>query len=99
MSERPMPEALSEFIKAFDYEDNRRPQRGSSRSFSVSKSFWRAKMSKRPIPEQIEIIETCIKAIWRELEDDERYDAATDHLSDALDDLTSARQELKEAGL
>lgn len=26
MSERPIPEALSEFIKAFDYEDNRRPQ-------------------------------------------------------------------------
>ena len=56
-------------------------------------------MSKRLIPEQLEIIETCIKAIWRELEDDERYDEATDHLSDALDDLTSARQELKEVGL
>lgn len=56
-------------------------------------------MSKRPIPEQLEVIESCIRAIWRELENDERYDAATDHLSDALDDLTSARQELKEAGL
>lgn len=56
-------------------------------------------MSKRPIPEQLEIIETCVRAIWREIEGDERYDAATDHLSDALDDLTSARQELKEAGL
>ena len=56
-------------------------------------------MSERPIPEQIMILEGCIKAIWRELEDDEHYDAATDHLSDALDDLTSARQELKEAGL
>lgn len=53
-------------------------------------------MSKRPILEQLEIIEMCIKAVWRELEGDERYDAATDHLSDALDDLTSARQELKE---
>lgn len=56
-------------------------------------------MAKRPIPEQIAILESCIKAIWRALEDDERYDAATDHLSDALDDLTSARQELKEVGL
>ena len=56
-------------------------------------------MAKRPIPEQLEIIETCIKAIWRELEGNERYDAATDHLSDALDDLSSARQELKEVGL
>lgn len=26
MSERPIPEALSKFIKAFDYEDERRPQ-------------------------------------------------------------------------
>lgn len=56
-------------------------------------------MAKRPVSEQLEIIESCIRAIWRELEDDERYDAATDHLSDALDDLTSARQELKEVGL
>ena len=56
-------------------------------------------MAKRLIPEQLEIIETCIKAIWRELEGNERYDAATDHLSDALDDLSSARQELKEVGL
>nr|DAU20119.1 MAG TPA: protein of unknown function (DUF2087) [Caudoviricetes sp.] len=56
-------------------------------------------MSKRLIPEQLEVIESCIRAIWRELEDDERYDEATDHLSDALDDLTSARQELKEVGL
>lgn len=56
-------------------------------------------MSKRPIPERLEIIELCIKAVRRELEDDERYDEATDHLSDALDDLTSARQELKEVGL
>lgn len=53
-------------------------------------------MSKRPIPEQLEVIEGCIKAIWRELEGDERYDAATDHLSDALDDLTSARQAFRE---
>ena len=51
-------------------------------------------MSKRPIPEQIAILEDCIKAIWRELEDDERYDAATDHLSDAL--LCSARQAFRE---
>ena len=56
-------------------------------------------MAKRLILKQLEIIEMCVRAIWRELEGDERYDAATDHLSDALDDLTSARQELKEAGL
>ena len=56
-------------------------------------------MAKRPIPERLEIIELCIKAIWRELEDDEGCYDATDYLCDALDDLTSARQELKEVGL
>lgn len=56
-------------------------------------------MSKRPIPEQIAILKDCIKAIWRELEDDEGCYDATGYLCDALDDLTSARQELKEVGL
>ena len=56
-------------------------------------------MSKRPISEQLEIIEMCVRAIWRELEDDEGCYDATGYLCDALDDLTSARQELKEVGL
>nr|DAD77090.1 MAG TPA: hypothetical protein [Siphoviridae sp. ct0d96] len=53
-------------------------------------------MSKRPIPEQIAILESCIKAIWRELEDDEGCYDATGYLCDALDDLTSARQAFRE---
>lgn len=56
-------------------------------------------MSKRPIPEQLEIIEMCIKAVRRELLEDADYDDVTDYLESAADDLDSARQELKEAGL
>ena len=53
-------------------------------------------MSERPIPEQLEIIETCIKAIWKELEDDFAYSGALDYLDRAADDLDSARQILEE---
>lgn len=58
-------------------------------------------MSKRPIPEQLEIIEMCVRAIWREreIEDDERYDGAMVHFSNALNGLYCTRQALEEAGL
>lgn len=56
-------------------------------------------MSKRPIPERLEIIELCIKAVRRELLEDADYDDVTDYLESAEDDLCSARQELKEVGL
>ena len=53
-------------------------------------------MSKRPIPEQIAILESCIKAVRRELEDDFAYSGALDYLDRAADDLDSARQILEE---
>lgn len=53
-------------------------------------------MSKRPIPEQLEIIEMCVRAIWREIEDDERYDGAMVHFSNALNGLYCTRQALEE---
>ena len=56
-------------------------------------------MSKRPIPEQLAILEDCVRAIWRELEDDEHYDGAMVHFSNALNDLYLTRQALEEAGL
>ena len=52
-------------------------------------------MSKRPIPEQLEIIETCIKAIWKELEDDLDCSGATDYLDLAADNLDTARHILE----
>ena len=56
-------------------------------------------MSKRPIPEQIEILEKYVRAIWRELSDYTDYGDAADYLEWAEDDLCSARRELEEAGL
>lgn len=53
-------------------------------------------MSKRPIPERLEIIEMCIKAIWKELDDDLDCSGATDYLDRAADELDSARQILEE---
>lgn len=53
-------------------------------------------MSKRPISEQLEIIETCIKAVRRELLEDADYDDVTDYLESAEDELCSARQAFRE---
>lgn len=53
-------------------------------------------MSERPIPEQLEIIEMCIRAIWKVLDDDIDCSGATDYLDRAADDLDSARQCLEE---
>lgn len=53
-------------------------------------------MSKRPMPERLEIIELCIKAVRKELEDDFAYSGALDYLDRAADDLDSARQILEE---
>lgn len=49
-------------------------------------------MSKRPIPEQLEIIEMCIKAVRRELLEDADYDDVTNFLESAEDELCSARE-------
>lgn len=53
-------------------------------------------MAKRLIPEQLEIIELCIKAVRRELLEDADYDEVTDYLESAEDDLSSARQAFRE---
>lgn len=54
-------------------------------------------MSERPIPEQLEIIEMCIRAIWKALDDDLDCSGATDYLDRAADELASARQAYEEA--
>ena len=54
-------------------------------------------MSERPIPEQLEIIEMCIKAVRRELLEDADYDDVTNYLESAEDELDSARQAYEEA--
>lgn len=56
-------------------------------------------MSKRPISEQLEIIEMCIKAVRRELLEDADYDDVTNYLESAEDDLCSARQAFREVRL
>lgn len=48
-------------------------------------------MSKRLIPEQLAILEDCVRAIWRELDDDLDCSGATNYLDRAADDLDSAR--------
>nr|DAO02759.1 MAG TPA: hypothetical protein [Caudoviricetes sp.] len=48
-------------------------------------------MSERPIPEQLEIIEMCIRAIWEVLDDDLDCSGAMNYLDRAADDLDSAR--------
>ena len=102
MAKRPIPEALSEFIKALDYEDDRRPQDRTEaaawerQELQRSKSLRRTEMSKRPIPERLEIIELCIKAVRRELLEDADYDDVTDYLESAEDVLCSARQAFRE---
>lgn len=53
-------------------------------------------MSERPIPEQLEIIEMCIRAIWKVLDDDLDCSGATDYLDRAADHLDTARQILEE---
>lgn len=53
-------------------------------------------MSKRPISEQLEIIEMCIKAVRRELLEDADYDDVTNYLESAEDELCSARQAFRE---
>ena len=53
-------------------------------------------MAKRPIPERLEIIEMCTKAVRRELLEDADYDDVTDYLESAEDDLCSARQAFRE---
>lgn len=53
-------------------------------------------MAKRPIPEQIAILESCIKAVRRELLEDADYDDVTDYLESAEDELCSARQAFRE---
>nr|DAS84730.1 MAG TPA: hypothetical protein [Caudoviricetes sp.] len=53
-------------------------------------------MSKRPIPEQIAILEDCVRAIWKELDDDLDCSGATDYLDRAADELDSARQAYEE---
>lgn len=53
-------------------------------------------MSKRPISEQLEIIESCIKAVRRELLEDADYDDVTNYLESAEDELCSARQAFRE---
>lgn len=53
-------------------------------------------MSKRPISEQLEIIELCIRAIWKVLDDDLDCSGATDYLDRAADHLDTARQILEE---
>ena len=52
-------------------------------------------MNKRPIPELLEIIEICVRAIWKELDDDLDCSGATDYLDVAADDLATARQILE----
>ena len=53
-------------------------------------------MAKRLIPEQLEIIEMCIKAVRRELLEDADYDEVTNYLENAEDELSSARQDFRE---
>lgn len=53
-------------------------------------------MSKRPLSEQLEIIEMCIRVIWKVLDDDLDCSGATDYLDRAADHLDTARQILEE---
>lgn len=53
-------------------------------------------MAKRPISERLEIIEMCIKAIWKVLDDDLDCSGATDYLDRAADHLDTARQAFRE---
>lgn len=53
-------------------------------------------MGKRPIPEQLAILEDCVRAIWKALDDDLDCSGATDYLDRAADHLDTARQILEE---